>query len=111
MLGDDYSKDIALAIGFAVADPVAAQAGMGIEKGDETSEEVLATRIANGLIGKIIRGVPAKPATAATFEAPATTFGGFGERRQPKEYAKTTNAPATFMGANPTGDTEEVVHE
>lgn len=112
LLGDEYSKDIALAVGFAVADPAAAQAGIGAEQGDLASEEVLAQRIASGLIGKLMQNKkPMAASEQSTHSAPMTTFAGFGERKTPKQYAATNAAPPTFMGANPTGDPDEVVHE
>lgn len=109
LLGDECSKDIALAVGFAVADPAAAQAGIGAEQGDLASEEVLAQRIASGLIGKLMQRQ--KPAQPEVVQAPLTTFGGFGERKTPKQHTAQNVAPPTFMGANPTGDPDEVIHE
>ena len=82
-LGDAHLADFAVAIGYAVADPNAADAGISAAAGDAASEETLARRLASELAAKLIgqqRKAPQPPPVPAG-RMPAETLAGFGERR------------------------------
>lgn len=73
ILGDERSQDLAVAVGYAVADPSLADAGLAAAAGDAAGEEQLALRLAAGLAERL-----AKPAAPPK---PVPTLAGFGRRR------------------------------
>jgi len=85
ILGDEYQQDVCVGIGYAVADPQLADAGLDAADSVE-SEEVLVRRAAADLAANIFRG-------------------SMGQQ-QPLSPAKTTNGtteptPPSFLGQAP----------
>jgi hypothetical protein len=79
LIGDEQFQDLAVAIGYAVADPRAADAGIAAAQGDTAAEETLAKQVAASLIQRLV----ARPAaTAAPIATARESLGGFGDRRQ-----------------------------
>ena len=85
-IGDDHDTDRAIALGYAIADPQAAD------------EESLARRLAEGLIGKLA-GSKAPPSPDAPTSMPRETLAGFGERRA--ETHTDNSAKPSLFGRQP----------
>lgn len=83
-LGDEYLQDFCIGIGYAVADPELAEAGM--EAGQESeAEEVLVQRLAGGAAREIIAHASQEAAMPPQELPPNMSnlhMGGLGERRQ-----------------------------
>jgi hypothetical protein len=95
MLGDAHVQDIAVAIGYTVRDPEAADAGMSAMQGDADGEATLAARLAQGLANKLINErSPEEPRQPAQ-----RTMSGFGSR---KTAEASRPAPATLWGVEGT---------
>lgn len=104
IIGDEQLQDLAVAIGYAVADPRAADAGIAASAGDTEAEESLAKQVAAGLIQRIL----ARPAPrAAAVASPGESLGGFGDRRQNRlrEAVEAKTAGRKFFGRAPDGVT------
>ena len=91
-IGDDHDTDRAIALGYAIADPQAADDGVSAVQGDAGAEESLARRLAEGLIGKLA-GSKAPPSP------PRETLAGFGERRA--ETHTDNSAKPSLFGRQP----------
>ena len=79
-LGDEHAADFAVAVGYAVADPQAADAGVSAAQGDAAGDESLALRLAEGLAQKLAGRTPPPPVPAGSM--PRETLAGFSGRRQ-----------------------------
>lgn len=98
-LGDEQLQDFAIAIGYAVRDPDAADQGVAAAAGDADAEASLAVRLAS----KILGSMPQK--TAPTSYPGNGTMAGLGERRK----VRTPKAAADlFPGVKP-DSVEEVL--
>lgn len=96
ILGDEYAQDLAIAVGFAVADPKAAQAGIFADQGDAESEAVLAEKIAKNLIQRMAsQGLARTPRTAQE-----PTFAGIHAKNDVVKEEEVATPP-TFLGAKP----------
>lgn len=82
LMGDEYSQDIAVAIGTAVADPELASASVSAARGDQDAEATLATRVAEGLVAKILAARGSETPSTPPFQMPTETLGGLGKRKQ-----------------------------
>lgn len=80
-IGDEHDTDRAIALGFAIADPQAADAGVSAVQGDAGAEESLARRLAEGLIGKLATPTRPQASPDAPTSMPRESLAGFGERR------------------------------
>jgi hypothetical protein len=76
-LGDEHSQDLAIAIGYAVADPQLADAGISAAGGDVDAEMDLAKRVAQDLCARMA----AKATKGTKPMAPRTSFVGMTDRR------------------------------
>jgi len=88
MMGDANVQDVVVAMGYAIRDPEAADAGMSAAEGDTDAEATLATRLAQGFASKLLQMQRAERAAQTPQEPPlpsARTMSGFGERRQQEE--------------------------
>ena len=102
-LGDDYTQDFCVGIGYAVKDPEIADAGRDAATNPE-SESILAQRIAADMIAAKMAGD--RPGPIAD-EAPLT-MGGFGARKIRTEIReRTENGVTTFLGREPDPKPEE----
>lgn len=104
-LGDESLQDFAVAIGYAVADPRAADAGISAAQGDTGAEETLARRLAAAFAAKLTAKAPPPPAPAGTpTSMPRETLAGFGERRV-EEHKRANGRPVapTLFGRQPDG--------
>ena len=82
MLGDAHAQDFAVACGYAIRDPEAADAGMSALQGDDEAEATLAMKMAQGFASKLMQmQQPQEPPRAPT----QRTMSGFGERRTTEE--------------------------
>ena len=97
-IGDDHDTDRAIALGYAIADPRAADDGVSAVQGDAGAEESLARRLAEGLIGKLA-GSKAPPSPDAPTSMPRETLAGFGERRA--ETHTDNSAKPSLFGRQP----------
>ncbi|HXI82128.1 MAG TPA: hypothetical protein VNM34_15075 [Verrucomicrobiae bacterium] len=73
LIGDDHARDLALAAGWAVRDPEAAEAAVAAEGGDASAEESMARRIAGEFAAKLLARREGRAA--------APTMAGVGARR------------------------------
>ena len=92
ILGDDYVQGVCIGIGYAVANPAAAEAGTRVASGSMEAEVDLVQHLAAGAVRRLM-GAAEKPAPAA--RAPKETMAGVFERRrrpQPK------GQPRRFLG-------------
>lgn len=81
-LGDEYLQDFAVAVGYAVTDPQAADDGISAAGGDTQAEESLLRRLAAGFVQKIQTAREPEQAPLETPDVrPSETLSGFGERR------------------------------
>lgn len=78
-IGDEYSQDFAVAVGYAVVDPQVADAGISAAEGDTGAEETLVRRLAAGFAAKLAQQTAAP--IAPPVDMPRESFAGFGERR------------------------------
>ena len=78
MLGDAHAQDFAVASGYAMQDPEAADAGISAMQGDSDAEETLARKLAQGFASKLMQMQPA-PQTRP--DRPQPSMAGFGDRR------------------------------
>ena len=74
VIGEEYTQDTVIAIGYAVADPSTAEASVGAAEGDLDSEETLVRQLATGVAQHLLQGKP--PTTR-----PKESFANFGKRR------------------------------
>jgi hypothetical protein len=82
MLGDAHAQDFAVACGYAIRDPEAADAGMSALQGDDEAEATLAMKMAQGFASKLMQmQQPQEPPRPRT----QRTMAGFGERRAIEE--------------------------
>lgn len=96
IMGDEYAQDIAIAIGFAVADPKAAQAGIFADQGDAESEAILAEKIARNLIQRMTaQGFANQPKMPQQ-----PTFAGIHSKNA-KVDTEQVETPPTFLGSKP----------
>jgi hypothetical protein len=65
MLGDEHAERTAVGVGYAVADPVLAEAGVQAARGDLEGEVTLAKRLAADVAGRILRQRQAPAAASA----------------------------------------------
>lgn len=72
LLGDEHAQDLAIAMGYAIQDPQAADAGVSAAGGDLAAEETLARRLASGLAERLLakRATP-RPVTADARRTPS----------------------------------------
>jgi hypothetical protein len=92
MLGDAHAQDFAIACGYAIRDPEAADAGMSAMQGDSNAEATLATKLAQGFASRMMQmRQPPEPAP----QRPHRTMSGFGERRTADEQ---TSAQTPLWG-------------
>lgn len=91
LLGDLHSRDLALAIGYAVRDPQLAEAGSAAAGGDVSGEETLARQVAGNLVRRILARDSGRAA------APKATMAGFGERSAAAAKAA-RNGGRSFLG-------------
>ncbi len=103
LLGDEYVRDIAVAIGYAVADPKGAEAGAAAVAGDMQGEELLAKRVANDLLQKLLRGGGQKSQpTAAEYDVLATHAGsGDRKRKAAEDQDDARRSMASLFGQKP----------
>ena len=93
LIGDEYQQDLCVGIGYAVADPSVADAGLDAADNPE-SEEALLRRTALDLVGKM----QSKP------QAPtAPTMGGVTARKEAaaKTEQNGKDAQRSFLGRAP----------
>jgi len=74
-LGKNHVEDICIAIGYAVADPTAADAGIDAETNPK-SEAELVRKLAAGMVGKVLRSRQEAPEPKKPL-----SMGGWTERR------------------------------
>ena len=105
IMGDEYQQDVCVAIGYAVADPQLADAGLDAAENPD-SEEVLIRRMAADVASKLLdkNHGHTKP------EAPVMSMSGVSQRRKAAEAAaaaETKDAKAakskarSFLGRAP----------
>lgn len=97
ILGDQWAQDLCVGIGYAVADPALADAGLDAAENPE-SEEVLIRRVAAKLVGGMVGG--GKP------EEPAQpTMGGMTARREAaaRDEQNGKDEGRSFLGKAPDG--------
>ena len=104
IIGDEYAQDVAVSIGYAVADPQVAETGIDAARGDADAEASLAKKLAEGLAMRLkshaATNVP--PPSGR----PSETFAGFGDRRVDEEANRRKLRGARLFGRSP--DSEEV---
>lgn len=99
ILGDEYAQDLAIAVGFAVQDPKAAQAGILAAEGDAESEAILAEKIARNLVQRMAAAGMTKQQSKPS--APAEpSFAGI-HANKPSPESEPAASPKTFLGATP----------
>ena len=81
LAGDEYVQEICLAVGFAVADPIAAEAGLDADSNAD-AEAQLAQRLAFVATQKFLAQERAESPQEAPALRKAPTMGGVTERRQ-----------------------------
>lgn len=100
LLGDEYTQDLCLGIGFAVHDPLVAQAGLDAAE-NPASEDNLLLRIAQTAARKAQDA--RAPSGAPTRGRGPTSMGGFQERTLERVKAKQREADEarSFCGRPP----------
>jgi len=99
-LGDEHAQDFAVAVGYAVADPHVADAGISAAEGDTHAEESLLRRLATNFAQQIQTArEPAQAPIGGDGSMPAETLAGFGARRT--ETHKANQARPTLFGMAP----------
>lgn len=105
LLGDDYMRDLAVAVGYAVADPKTAEAGAAAVGGDTAGEEVLAKQVANSLLARLLKGGLAPtvaPSAPQEYDVLATHAGSGSRRKQAAEAADSVRrSMASLFGQQP----------
>jgi hypothetical protein len=81
LMGDAHMQDLAIALGYAIRDPEAADAGMSAMQGDASAEATLATKIAQGFASKLADMQRTEQAAEARTSRSAPSMSGFGDRR------------------------------
>lgn len=94
MLGDEHVQDLAIALGYAVRDPEAADAGMSAMSGDVEAEATLATRLAQGFASKLMQMQRAEQTATQPVRRSKPTMSGFGDRRTSTE--QTASEPSLW---------------
>jgi hypothetical protein len=82
ILGDAQMQDLAVALGYAIRDPEAADAGMSAMNGDTGAEATLATKLAQGFAEKLMS---MQQHAQAPQQTSARTMSGFGDRQRQEE--------------------------
>ena len=95
ILGDEHQQDLAIAVGYAVSNPHAAEAGMQAAAGDADGDAGLAAQVAGNLIQKIMQG-----ARTPAVQRAADTMSGLGARK--RESVTHEVPPMTILGRRPT---------
>lgn len=103
ILGDEHSQDFCVAIGYAIANPELANAGLA--KGDDTSgEETIIRNITKTFINKMLSR-PIIPEKSLVTENPKTerpSFSGFGKSKSESSNNKLSqdlkSKEPTFLG-------------
>lgn len=91
-LGREHSQDLAVAFGYAVADPRAAEASIGDD--DAISEESRSRQLAANVARAILtQRETAQPAPASPVSTSPLTMSGFADRA-----TKSDPAPRSFLG-------------
>jgi hypothetical protein len=78
LIGDEVTADRAIALGYAIRDPRAAELGVAAPT-DAGAEERLATQLAASVLGRLTK--PSGNVIAPPVEMPRESLAGFGERR------------------------------
>lgn len=95
LLGDEYVQDVAVAVGYAVADPALASAGLEGDsvEADVTRTEALARKVAESILGR-------QAAASPRISSDAPTMSGFQERAaQRRTERQQADAGRPFLGA------------
>lgn len=82
MIGEAQMQDLVVALGYAIRDPEAADAGISALQGDSGAEATLATKLAQGFAQKLMS--MQQPAPAPHQPSPRT-MSGFGDRHRHEE--------------------------
>ncbi len=101
LLGDEYAQDAIVAIGYALADPRAADAGLDAQRETGDGEESLARRLAADLASSILRrrGAAQEPAAPAEpTRMPRESLAGLGARKKFEAIDKARRAGPTLFG-------------
>lgn len=100
ILGDEYTQDVCLAIGFSVHDPVAAQAGLDAVESPAAEGDLL-MRLAQAAARKAQASPDAARAPAAT--PSGLTLGGITERREglQEDRQRAQDKGKSFLGRKP----------
>lgn len=111
ILGDEYAQDLTVAVGYAVKDPEMADAGISMAKGGEESlqgEEVMARRIAMGVIDNILGAAQRPTEPPPVPQGRSQSLSGVGKENATEETTGGEERPAgSFLGRQPDAEAEQ----
>lgn len=102
-VGDEYTEDLCVSMGIAIADPIAADAGLDADTNTD-SEELLVRKLAAGAIARHLQGgqeSPSRPVEPIVQER--ATMGGISQRRQEasEKREQQRHKGRSFLGSAP----------
>lgn len=102
LLGDEYVQDAIVAVGYALADPRAADAGLDAQRGTESGEETLVRRLAGEFATSILRRREAATPPPLPTKMPRESLAGLGARKKFETVDKSRRAAPTLFGKEKT---------
>jgi len=97
ILGDVHARDLALGIGYAVADPQLAEAG---SDASQDAEETLVKKLAAAAASKLLAASKSAPAGAPD-DAPPSSMGGMRWQERVRRGGRGVASPTSFLGKAP----------